>query len=77
MSFNGQSDRPQIFKIVIFAFLQRCASIGAMKEAQDIGILLLRVVFFFIVSLIFLPAFFIVTYLQDFWSKQLEKIFKV
>jgi hypothetical protein len=27
-------------------------------------------------SLIFLPAFLIVTYLQDLWSKQLTELFK-
>ncbi|MFZ4500125.1 MAG: hypothetical protein ACOYMZ_01345 [Minisyncoccia bacterium] len=34
-----------------------------------------NVVFFVLVSIVFLPAFLIVTYLQEFWSKRLSELF--
>jgi hypothetical protein len=32
---------------------------------------------FIVVSLVFLPSFLIVTYLQDYWSKKLSELFGV
>jgi hypothetical protein len=34
-------------------------------------------ILFILASVIFLPAFFIVTYLQDFWSDKLSELFGV
>ena len=34
-------------------------------------------VLFIVVSAVFLPSFFVVTYLQDYWSKKLGELFGV
>lgn len=46
-----------------------------MNTVEHILILLWNVLLFFVVSILFLPAFLIVTNLQEYWSKKLGELF--
>jgi hypothetical protein len=50
---------------------------GTMEAIEKTFLFILNFVGFVILSIVFLPAFFIVTYLQAAWSKMLGDIFKV
>lgn len=48
-----------------------------METVQTILLSIWRFALFIAVSIVFLPAFIIVTYLQDYWSKKLSELFGV
>lgn len=48
-----------------------------MKEVASILNTLLQVLVFFLASLLFLPAFLIVTLLQKYWSRAIGELFGV
>ncbi len=48
-----------------------------LSIAEKVLLSLLNFALFVVMSIFFVPAFFIVTYMQEPWSKKLEEIFKV
>ncbi len=48
---------------------------GTMKAVEKIFLLGINLIFFFVLSLLFLPSFLIVTYLQPLWAKMLGELF--
>lgn len=50
---------------------------GTMETAQKILLYIWNLTLFVVVSVIFLPSFFIVTYVEKFWSKKLEELFNL
>ena len=48
-----------------------------MEQVEKALLLILRFAFFVVLSVIFLPSFLVVTYLQTTWAKLFGELFKV
>jgi hypothetical protein len=52
-------------------------SIRFMEVAEKTFLYVLNVILFVVLSIFFIPSFFIVTYLQPVWAKMLGDLFKL
>ncbi|MBP6858072.1 MAG: hypothetical protein KBC11_02700 [Candidatus Pacebacteria bacterium] len=53
------------------------SSMPAMEAVEKTFLYILNLVLFIVLSIFFIPSFFIVTYLQETWSKMLGDLFKL